>query len=236
MLVASPLGAVVAPRFREAFTPGALTIAVDAAQVRAALAEQLRFDVVLTDLVWNDAALERVFDGLDVLDAVERMGRHTPVVFAMQGHGMERDHLDEAAARPGVAGVVRKSAVDTLVPALRRAATGRRLDPVAVPTRVPVHRYFVASGRGQTAARLAGAIASGRASNHDTLAAAARCSRNTAMKVADKYLGPLIRERGEHPEDVPLTTQTVYRWCGEHAAYVISWCRRNGHGDVLRRG
>ena len=53
------------------------------------------------------------------------------------------------------------------------------------------------------------------------------------MKVAEKYLGPLIRERGEHAEGLPLTTQTVYRWCGEHARYLISWCRRNGHGDVL---
>jgi hypothetical protein len=80
---------------------------------------------------------------------------------------------------------------------------------------------------------MAGAIAAGRAANHDTLATAAKCSRNTAVKVAEKYLGPLIRERGEHAGDLPLTTQTVYRWCGEHARYLISWCRRNGHADVL---
>ena len=80
---------------------------------------------------------------------------------------------------------------------------------------------------------MAGAIAAGRAANHDTLATAAKCSRNTAVKVAEKYLGPLIRERGEHADHLPLTTQTVYRWCGEHARYLISWCRRNGHGDVL---
>ena len=80
---------------------------------------------------------------------------------------------------------------------------------------------------------MAGAIAAGRAANHDTLATAAKCSRNTAVKVAEKYLGPLIRERGEHADDLPLTTQSVYRWCGEHSRYLISWCRRNGHADVL---
>jgi hypothetical protein len=80
---------------------------------------------------------------------------------------------------------------------------------------------------------MAGAIAAGRAANHDTLATAAKCSRNTAVKVAEKYLGPLIRERAEHADDLPLTTQTVYRWCGEHSRYLISWCRRNGHADVL---
>jgi CheY-like chemotaxis protein len=207
----------------------------DEQEVRAAITDSLRFDVILTDLTWNDAKIEYAFDGLDVLDLVERLGRHTPVLFAAQGHGVERDHLDEAAARGGVAGVVSKaSGLGALVTALRLVAAGRTLTPSPTPiTRPTLHQYFGAGRRGETAGRMAGAIAAGRAVNHDTLAAAAKCSRNTAIKVATTYIGPLIRERADHPPDVPLTTQVVYRWCGEHSRYLVSWCRRNGHADVL---
>lgn len=236
VLIASTLGGIVAPRFRDEFTPGTVTVAADEQQVRAAITEHLRFDVVLTDLLWNDVDLEYRFDGLDVLDLVEKIGRHAPVLLAAQGHGVERDHLDEAAVRAGVAGVVRKAAgVEGLIPVLRQVAAGRTLGPVAPASTSPtIHGYFGAGRRGETAGRMAGAIASGRAANYDTLAATAGCSRNTAIKIADKYLGPLIRERAEHPDDVPLTTQVVYRWCGEHSRYLVSWCRRHGHGDVLR--
>lgn len=238
ILIASSLGGIVAPRFREAFAPGTVLVATDERQVRTALTENLRFDVVLTDLLWNDVALEYRFDGLDVLDLVARLGRHAPVLLAAQGHGAERDHLDEAAVRPGVAGVVRKSSgVEGLVPVLRQVAAGRAPAPAGPPpARTSIHAYFGAGRRGETAGRMAGAIASGRAVNYDTLAAAAGCSRNTAIKIADKYLGPLIRERDEHKEHLPLTTQVVYRWCGEHSRYLVSWCRRHGHGDVLDSG
>jgi len=237
VLIASTLGGIVAPRFREEFTPGTVTVAANEQQVRAAITEHLRFDVILTDLTWNDTELEYTFDGLDVLDLVDRLGRAAPVLFAAQGHGVERDHLDEAMARAGVAGVVRKATgVEGLVPALRQVAAGRTLAPFAPRSpRTTIHQFFGGGRRGETAGRMAGAIAAGQASNYDTLAAAAGCSRNTAIKVADKYLGPLIRERDEHPDHVPLTTQVVYRWCGEHSRYLVSWCRRHGHGDVLTR-
>lgn len=233
ILIASSLGGIVAPAFRAAFTPGWVTVAVDEPQIRAAITGRLRYDVVLADLTWYDEALDDTFDGLDVLDLVARLGRPAPVVFARQGHSGERDHLDEARERPGGAGVVRKSdGVDALVAALRRVAAGATLEPT--PSGVPsLHGWFGSGRRGETAARMAGAIAAGRAANHETLAATVKCSRNTAIKIADKYLGPLIRERGEHPEAVPMTTQVVYRWCGEHARYLRSWCRRHGHGDVL---
>jgi CheY-like chemotaxis protein len=238
VLIASTLGGIVAPRFREEFSPGTVLVAADEGQVRAAVTRNLRFDVVLTDLLWNDLDLEYTFDGLDVLDLVERLGRPAPVVLAAQGHGVERDHLDEAAARPGVAGIVRKATgVEGLVPVLRRVAAGGTLPPVGTPSaRTSIHAYFGAGRRGETAARMAGAIAWGRAVDYDTLATAAGCSRHTAVKIADKYLGPLIRERGEHPADLPLSTQVVYRWCGEHSRYLVSWCRRHGHADVLGGG
>ena len=31
-----------------------------------------------------------------------------------------------------------------------------------------------------------------------------------------------------------MTLPAIYRWCGLHAHYLISWCRRNGHDDVVR--
>ena len=235
VLIASQLGCIVAPAFREVFGPGLVTVAVDEAAVRSAIAENLRYDVVLTDLTWQRVELEFAFDGLDVLDIVQRLGRPAPVLFALQGHNAERDHLDEAVVRDGVAGTVAKAGgIPSMAAALREVAAGRFL-AMERPAEPTIHHWFSGGRRGETAARMAGAIAAGRAANHDTLAIAAKVSRNTAVKVAEKYLGPLIRARGEHAADLPLTTQTVYRWCGEHARYVTSWCRRNGHADVLGR-
>jgi hypothetical protein len=85
-----------------------------------------------------------------------------------------------------------------------------------------------------TAARLAGAIASGRAVNHETLAGTAHVGYDTAAKLVD-YLGPLIRDRREHSRELKMTPEVVYRWCGEHARYILSWCRRNGYGDIATR-
>jgi len=81
---------------------------------------------------------------------------------------------------------------------------------------------------------LAGAIASGRAVNHETLASSAHVGYDTAAKLVD-YLGPLIRDRGEHSPELKMTPEVVYRWCGEHARYILSWCRRNGHSDIATR-
>ncbi len=96
-----------------------------------------------------------------------------------------------------------------------------------------IHAYFK-KGRGATAARLAGAIASGRAANHETLASAAHVGYDTAAKLVD-YLGPLIKARREHNQDLKMTPEIVYRWCGEHASYILSWCRRNGYSDIATR-
>jgi hypothetical protein len=32
-----------------------------------------------------------------------------------------------------------------------------------------------------------------------------------------------------------MTPEVIYRWCGEHARYILSWCRRNGHADIAAR-
>lgn len=237
VLVVAALGKVIEPQLGDAFTASRVRVAVNPRELRSALAEGVRYDVVLADLTWNDTELEYCFDGLDVLEIVLRSVRAAPVLLAAQGHGIERDHLDEAADRSGVAGTVRKAdGVPSLVAACRRVAAGGTLPTVPSAIRPTLHEYFSASQRGETAARMAGAIAARRASNYDTLAAAAHCSRNTAIKLVDKYLGPLIVQRGEQPRDLPLTVQAVYRWCGEHSRYLVSWCRRHGHGDVVGAG
>ena len=82
--------------------------------------------------------------------------------------------------------------------------------------------------------RLAGAIASGRAVNHETLATTAHVGYDTAAKLVD-YLGPLIRDRREHSDELKMTPEVVYRWCGEHARYILSWCRRHDYGDIATR-
>ena len=132
------------------------------------------------------------------------------MIFAAQGHGIERDHLDEAVEQPEVAGIHRKAmSPQILIEAVEIAIrgghlTGPQFPPGDSPPDIPrIHRYF-SRGKGVTAARLAGAIASGRAVNHETLASSAHVGYDTAAKLVD-YLGPLIRDRGEHSPELKMT-------------------------------
>lgn len=240
ILIAAALAKIIQPLLRQAMPDATVRIAEDAGAVQRAIGDRLRFDVVVADLTWNDHAVEYAFDGLDVLAALRGTGRQTPVIFAAQGHGIERDHLDEAVEQPEVAGVYRKATgPGPLIAAIDIAVgggmlTGPDFAPGSSPADIPrIHSYF-GKGRGATAARLAGAIASGRAVNHETLASAAHVGYDTAAKLVD-YLGPLIRDRGEHSPELKMTPEVVYRWCGEHARYILSWCRRNGYADIATR-
>jgi CheY-like chemotaxis protein len=240
LLVAAALGKIIEPFLRQAMSDATVRIAENQAAVEQALSDRLRFDVVVADLTWNDFAVEYSFDGLDVLNILRSARRQTPVIFAAQGHGVERDHLDEAVEQPEVVGIYRKATgPQPLVDAVDIAArggtlTGPLFSPGGSPPDIPrIHAYF-GKGKGSTAARLAGAIASGRAVNHETLANTAHVGYDTAAKLVD-YLGPLIRDRGEHSPELKMTPEVVYRWCGEHARYILSWCRRNGHDDVATR-
>jgi CheY-like chemotaxis protein len=233
ILVAAALGKIIEPLVRQSFGDALVRIAEDQGAVEAAVRGRLRFDVVVADLTWNDYAVEYSFDGLDVLNALRRTGRQTPVIFAAQGHGLEREHLDEA-------GIYRKATGPRpLMQAINIAVSGGTLQaaqfpPDGSPADIPrIHSYF-GKGKGATAARLAGAIASGRAVNHETLASTAHVGYDTAAKIVD-YLGPLIKDRREHSPELKMTPEVVYRWSGEHARYILSWCRRHGYADIATR-
>lgn len=234
VLIASPLGHVVAAPLQSVFEDVSLVVVSDRAEFQRSIAERVRFDVVSADLIFNREDLEWTFDGLDVIDCLRHEDRVAPVMLATQGHSIEDDHLAEARLRPDVSGVVAKSAgLQVYMESLQAIAHGRRLVD-AVPTTQPTSLFTLFEGRrGTTAARLAGAIASGNAPDNAALAEVARVSVNTANKVATTYIGPLMRQRNEHEEHLPLTQASVYRWCGLHARYIVSWCRRHGHADVL---
>ena len=109
VLVAAALGKIIEPLLRQSLSDATVRIAEDQAAVERAVGDRLRFDVVVSDLTWNDHVIEYSFDGLDVLDILRSSGRQTPVIFAAQGHGVERDHLDEAVEQPEVVGIYRKA-------------------------------------------------------------------------------------------------------------------------------
>jgi CheY-like chemotaxis protein len=241
LLIAAALARIIEPYLRQTLGEDAtVRIAADKAAVQREISDRLRFDVVVADLTWNDYEVEYSFDGLDVLNILRNSNRHAPVIFAAQGHGIERDHLDEAIEQPEVVGIYRKATgPQPLVEAVNLAVRGSSLTeplfpPGGSPADIPrIHTYF-GKGKGMTAARLAGAIASGRAVNHESLASSAHVGYDTAAKIVD-YLGPLIRDRHEHSPELKMTPEVVYRWCGEHARYILSWCRRNGHQDIATR-
>ena len=234
ILVASPLGRSALPTLSAAFPGAVIKLAADRESVQREVAQRVRFDVVVADLVWRDPALEFQFDGLDVVDVLGAADRSAPVIIATQGHAMERDLLEEARLRPEIFSVFHEAAgTGALATMIRDAAIGeRRNGRTTTSSAKPLYELFQGR-RGETAGRMAGAIAAGRASDGASLARAAGVALNTASKVTTQYLGPIITERGEHDPALPMTLAAVYRWCGLHARYVKSWCRRHGHGDVL---
>src|ERR1700761_9240219 len=154
ILIAAALGRIIEPILRQSLTDATIRIAEDKAAVQRAINDRLRFDVVVTDLTWMDYAVEYSFDGLDVLNALRQAGRQTPVIFAAQGHGRERDQLDEAVEQPEVVGIYRKATGPApLIEAINIAAGGGRLTasrfpPEGSPPDVPrIHAYF-GKGRG----------------------------------------------------------------------------------------
>ncbi|MFI9414590.1 MSMEG_1198 family transcriptional regulator [Nocardia gamkensis] len=238
LLVASPLGNLIEPTLSASFPAAKVIVARDRAEVVHAVPGIEKLDVVLADLVWNDPEQEFRFDGLDVLDMVRESRAGTAVLLAGQGHSMEQDHLDEAYHRADeIVGVHEKATgIAALLSAIRQAADGERLPNRRATKSIP-SLYELFTGRdGVIAGRLAGAIASGHTWDPASLAAAAEVDLDAAHSLADGYLGRIIAQRRENESHGELTAAVVYRWCGLHARYLISWCRRNGHTEVLTHG
>ncbi len=234
ILLASPIGRIIAPAIKAELPASTVELAESSDAVRRQIVGRVRFDVVIADLVWNRPELEFTFDGLDVIDVLHEANRLAPVILTRQGHSLEHDLLDEARLRPEVVSAFHTSAgSEELTKLVADAAVGRRHPVISpAPRKPPLYELF-RTRKGQTAGRMAGAIAAGRATDGASLAAAAGVGLNTATKVATHYLGPIIRLRGDHDASLPLTLPAVYRWCGLHARYLTSWCRRHGHADVL---
>lgn len=217
--------------------PGASVVAAtQEAEIRRVIDHQVRFDVLVIDLTWNDYRVEHDFDGLDVLSLIRDCDRTAPVIFAAQGHGMEREHFEEALLQPEVVSLVQKA--DGLGPLIRSVQAAAYHHPPPAGTAVEhfkpdpwsIYAYFSRPRGGATAARIAGAIATGRATDAESLAAAAGLPLNTVNKLVQQ-LGPLILSRGEHDPCLRMNAQVVYRWCGQHSCYIRSWCRRNGRAS-----
>lgn len=194
-------------------------------ELDAALASELPFDVIASDVVWDRSD----FDIFDVVNAARRHNQMAPTLALTSGNSIEHDHLDEVAACPDIRVTVPLGDVAATLEAIETVARV----PLAPSTVCPessgrtLFDYFNSSSRGPTAARLAAEIASGRASDNNSLALAADVSPHTAAKLANVYLGPLIKERGEDG-GLPINQAAVYRWCALHAPYIQSWYRRYG--------
>jgi len=238
ILVASALGKIIAPILEEAIDGALVTAACQETDIERAIPNQMRFDAVLIDLTWNDYRLEKEFDGLDVLQLLRDTDRIAPVIFAAQGHGVEREHLEEAILQPEVKCLIQKAdGKGPLIAAAQAVSYGLPVPKGAAASlnqrsANSIYQFFTRPRNGPTLARIAGAIATGRATDAESLADATGYALNTVNKLTQQF-GPMIKARGEHDENLRLTAQVVYRWCGEHSCYIRSWCRRNGQADVL---
>lgn len=232
MLIASALGRIVVPILEQQIPGATVVVATSEAEIRKAVEHQVRFDVIVIDLTWNDYRVEHDFDGLDVLSLLRVCDRTGPVIFAAQGHTTEQEHFQEAILQPEVVAIVQKA--DGTGPLIRcvQAAAYRHPLPAANAAHQfktnpwSIYAYFSRPRGGATAARIAGAIAAGRATDAESLASAAGLPLNTVNKLV-QVLGPLIQARSEHNPSLRMNAQVIYRWCGEHSCYIRSWCRRN---------
>lgn len=232
ILIASALGRIIQPVLIDAIPDGRVVIATNPDELSQALNTSLAFDIALVDLCWHDRRLEWNFDGLDAIRAIHIRNASTACICTMQGESFEDDHAAEAldqSFHPEILGVIEKAHPPTTFGQVIQAAAFGNPWPVPRVVRSPgstaIHEYF-SRGRGRTAGRLAATIATGRVSRYEQLARLANVAPDTASKVTS-YLEPLLRARNEIDLSEPVTQSAVYRWCGEHAPYLMSWARRN---------
>lgn len=200
---------------------------------------RLRHDVVVADLIWQHGDLVRSFDGLDVVAALSEVGREAPVLLGLSGIPAEQDHLAEGLTLPAVRGVIAKrSGLPRLRAAIDVLAQGGRDFDDCQPDRSrllaapAIHQLFDAS---HLCAAVAGAIASrqttGWADIADLTGYATRTVQSAPQRFAD-----LIVAMDEAPEPEAVNQAVLFRWCGEHAPYILSWCRRHGRSAPSARG
>ena len=79
ILVAAALAGMIAPLLIQEFSDATVELADGQMAVEQAIRDRVRFDVVISDLTWNDYAVEFSFDGLDVLDILREAHRPAPV-------------------------------------------------------------------------------------------------------------------------------------------------------------
>jgi DNA-binding NarL/FixJ family response regulator len=199
-------------------------------------AERPRFDVVLVDLMWNTFEHEWVFDGLDVLELANRSQLAEPVVLAAQGHGFEREYLEEGRRHRSVRGMILKSDVGSLLSALRAVAGGGTYDNEYLRRHLRPRTQTLAwqFEQAPALARAAGVIAAGYGLHYNELASAMSLSTSTVEKML-KLFRTCLSERGEMSADGDLSQAAVFRWCGEHAHFILSWCRRHAAQHAMLR-
>src|ERR1700738_3565486 len=165
ILIASALGRIIAPILQQELSGSTVLAATGEADLWHAVAHQVRYDAIVIDLTWNDYRVQDDFDGLDVLKLLRDCDRIAPVIFAAQGHGGEREHLQEAIHQPEVVCAIHKAhGTAHLVKAVRAAADRYPPPPDAYVDKLRADRwsidaYFSRPRSGPTAARIAGAIA-----------------------------------------------------------------------------
>jgi len=240
VLVASALAEIVEPILAQHF------VHVDVVRNEADLDQLVRahqagaepFDVAVVDLLWSTFDSQWTFDGLDVLSELERSGLASKVVLALQGHDAERDHLDEAYGHRLVRGaMVKGNGLKVLIESIHGVHDGERVVhpdlPAGLddPTRLTVDRWL---REHDLVAEVAGAVASQQANDWQEVAEVTSFAYAT-VRGCGFVFGEALAEFGAVAPGEEVNQAVIFRWCGEHARYIVSWCRRNGYPQFTRR-
>jgi DNA-binding NarL/FixJ family response regulator len=232
VLVVSMLGGVIASPLTQVGAD--VAVARDSVDLARILSTRKRCDIAVVDLVWNSLKLEWSFDGLDVLATLTKQThKSSRTLIAVHGLVQEWDYLEEAVGHELFSGVfVKASGFRALTEAIKRVAEGDCYwdpnFPLGLEQRLqPLTSISAFLSSSDVIAHVSGAIASGQARDWNQLAKLLSYSVHTVNKTTQRF-ADFLTSRGEVAEPSDVSQAVVFRWCGEHARYIISWCRRNG--------